>query len=777
MTPREQGLFAAKAAAEAAGSRYVKVAIERGIESFDGLTYRLQDTDAAIGDRVKVPLGNAGKLVGGIVIDVGGPELLGDFPPDRVRVVREVTRVALAPPLVTLAKWIAAYTICPLGMVLATMTPAAVKKDVGRRTVEQLQRTNAPTPQDLPTAALAIWNTISALDADTFPLSSDDLLDLLAEKNKRNINRLITAGLLAKVQVQSIQVRGSGGLTPAFSSQSITPTADQSRIINGIANSLSRFSVHLLRGVTGSGKTEVFLGVLRRVLDAGQSAIVLVPEISLTPQSQERFASRFGDVGVAVMHSGLSASRRNAEWARVARGDARVVVGARSAIFAPVVNLGVIVVDEEHDTSYKQDQLPRYNGRDVAIKRAQIESCPVILGSATPSLESWANATSVPPRFTLWEMNQRVGGGKLPRVEIVDLAQEQRTLAAGGDNSRDWSIGPRLRGAIRQTLTDNGQVILLLNRRGFAHAVHCSSAACGWVLTCDQCSSAMVFHKDPRVERGGIVRCHHCLAEQTLPRLCPVSGHPLHMLGRGTQRAVEELESLFADLDIARDRTLLRLDSDTMRRADDYFHALDKFKRGEARMLLGTQMIAKGLDFPGVRLVGVLNADLGAHAADFRSDERAFQLISQVAGRAGRADGAGRVLVQTLAPLGNAVRFAAQHDYLGFAAREMEVRARAKLPPVTRMARIVCRDTSAQAALLRAREIVGYFAQQHAGAVRALGPTPAIIEKVAGEFRYVIELTAARADALHAALSACRAAGLIKSDAQTAIDVDPVSGI
>jgi primosomal protein N' (replication factor Y) len=703
--------------------------------------------------------------------------LLGDFPPERVRSVSEATRVCLSPALVTLAKWIGAYTICPLGMVLSTMTPAAVKKDTGRRVHEELERTNVPMPESLSAGLRAVWNAVVKLDEDAFPLSADDLMDALGEKTKRNVNRLIAAGLLTKVHVEDIHARGSGGFLPSLAVQPIIPTDEQTRIIDGIGRSIGQFGVHLLRGVTGSGKTEVYLGVIRRVLDAGQSAIVLVPEISLTPQSQERFSSRFGDVGVAVMHSGLSASRRNAEWARVSRGEARVVVGARSAIFAPSANLGVIVVDEEHDTSYKQDQLPRYNGRDVAIKRGQIESCPVILGSATPSLESWANATSVPPRFSLWQLTSRVGGGKLPRVEIVDLAEEQRALAAGGDKSREWSVGPRLRGAIRQTLLDAGQVILLLNRRGFAHAVHCSSAACGWVLTCEQCSAAMVFHKDPRLERGGLVRCHHCLAEQIMPKLCPVSGHPLHMLGRGTQRVVEELETLFADLKIVRDETLLRLDSDTMRRADDYFHALDKFKRGEARMLLGTQMIAKGLDFPGVRLVGVLNADLGAHAADFRSDERAFQLISQVAGRAGRADSAGRVLVQTLAPLGNAVRFAATHDFLGFASREMEVRARAKLPPVTRMARIICRDGSAHNALLRARGIADYFTSQHGAAVRTLGPTPAIIEKVAGEFRYVIELTAARADALHAALAACRAVGLIKSDAQTAIDVDPVSGI
>lgn len=263
MARREQGLFAAKAAAEAAGSRYVKVAIERGIETSDGLTYRLHDQDASIGDRVKVPLGNAGKLIGGIVIDVDGPELLGDFPPERVRSVSEVTRVSLAPSLVALAKWIAAYTICPLGMVLATMTPAAVKKDVGRRVHEELQRTEVPMPEGLSAGARAAWEAVAALDAESFPLSADDLMDALAEKTKRNINRLIAAGLLTKVDVEEIHARGSGGFIPAFSGASITPTDEQARIIEGIGRSTGQFGVHLLRGVTGSGKTDQHLGTVR----------------------------------------------------------------------------------------------------------------------------------------------------------------------------------------------------------------------------------------------------------------------------------------------------------------------------------------------------------------------------------------------------------------------------------------------------------------------------------------------------------------------------------
>ncbi|MDX2118806.1 MAG: primosomal protein N' [Planctomycetota bacterium] len=783
MARRDDSLFGQRARDEAARSRFVKVAVERAIDQHEGLTYRLDEGDASVGDRVRVPLGRGGAIVGGVVLDVGGPELLGDYPPEKVRAVQGVTRVSLPGSLVALARWIASYTIAPLGMVLATMTPAAVKKDVGRRTREELARVDVPMPDDLPASVAEAWRAVLELPGDSFPLDADDLMDTLGHTTKRAINRLIALGLLERVAIDSVHARGSGGLgldadnATLPTTPIITPTRDQQRVIDGIAATLDRFGVHLLRGVTGSGKTEVYLGVIRRVLDAGRSAIVLVPEIALTPQSQERFTARFRDEGVAVLHSGLSASRRNAEWERVRTGAARVVVGARSAVFAPVPRLGVVVVDEEHDSSYKQDQVPRYHGRDVAIKRAQIESCPVILGSATPSLESWANATCVPPRSTLWQLESRVGGGRLPKVEIVDLTLEQRARAAGGDSSTDWSIGPRLRGAIRQTLTEDGQVILLLNRRGFANAVHCSNAACGWVLTCDQCSAAMVFHKDPRTQRGGLVRCHHCLAEQIMPELCPVSGHRLHMLGRGTQRVVEELESLFADLGIVRDTTMLRLDSDTMRRADDYFTALDRFKRGDARLLIGTQMIAKGLDFPGVRLVGVLNADIGAHAADFRSDERSFQIIAQVAGRAGRADGRGLVLVQTYAPLGNAVRFAATHDFLGFAAREMELRARAKLPPITRMARIICRDASAVEARERAAAVAAYFREHHAADVRVNGPTPTIVEKVAGEFRFVVEVIAPRADVLNAALAACRGAGLIKSDAQTAIDVDPVSGI
>jgi len=410
------------------------------------------------------------------------------------------------------------------------------------------------------------------------------------------------------------------------------------------------------------------------------TAIMLVPEIALTPQTAGRVQSRLGAQNVAVLHSGLTASARHKQWASVASGEARVVVGARSAIFAPMADLGLIVVDEEHDSSYKQDQLPRYHARDAAIKRAQIEDIPVILGSATPSLESWHNAQG--GRFSLWEMPERVGGGRLPSVEIVDLGRERRARQQleGRRPHVLESIGPTLEEAIGETIRDDGQVILLLNRRGYAGYIACPDAGCGYRLECDQCDATMVVHRSG--SRRGYVRCHHCLCEQLRPETCPVCSKRLIDLSVGTQRVEEELESRFgATLGLRLGETMLRVDSDSMRSAKDYFDTLERFSTGQVRLLLGTQMIAKGLDYPNVRLVGVINADTGLHMPDFRAAERTFQLVSQVSGRAGRGSEPGRVVVQTFAPDEPALTLAARHDFPGFAGSELRQRASANLPP------------------------------------------------------------------------------------------------
>jgi primosomal protein N' (replication factor Y) len=509
---------------------------------------------------------------------------------------------------------------------------------------------------------------------------------------------------------------------------------------------------------------------------------VLVPEISLTPQTAGRFMDRFagGDPGaVAVLHSGLTAAERHRQWALAASQHAKIVVGARSAVFAPLDRVGVIVVDEEHATDYKQDQLPRYNGRDVAIKRAQLESCPVVLGSATPSLESWANA--IAGKFKLWELTRRVGGGTMPRVEVVDLAEERRQLvrqAKEHEGPRRYfqAIGPKLGEALARTLEDEGQAILLLNRRGYSSYICCPDAECGWVMKCDHCDASMVVHKlvEAGGGRGSIVRCHHCLAEQMVPWKCPVCTRPVMTLGVGTQKLEEELGKTFGRW-LKPGSTLVRVDGDTMKSAADYFDVLARFARGEVRVLLGTQMIAKGLDYPNVRLVGVINADTGLTLPDFRSSERTFQLVSQVAGRTGRGDQLGLVIVQTVNPLEPAIVAAAQHDYRGFAAQELRLRKESGLPPSTRMARIVVRDEDFGKAQQHAKELAELLKAAKTRDVLLLGPGPAPISRIGGFFRFSIEVIAPSAQELHAALARVRAAGMLKSDSHTAVDVDPVA--
>ena len=517
--------------------------------------------------------------------------------------------------------------------------------------------------------------------------------------------------------------------------------------------------------------------------DDPPGVIVLVPEIALTPQTAARFTRRF--TGVAVLHSGLTASQRHQQWRRIARGHARIVVGARSAIFAPLPRLDLVIVDEEHDSSYKQDQLPRYHARDVGIKRAQMAEAMVVLGSATPSLESWYNAVgddgldppadpSAPrfapprkPRYQLHQLPERVSGLSLPRVEIVDLVEERR--ARRGIHL----LSERLEHELTATFEADRQAILLLNRRGYANWIACPDHRCGWQLMCDSCDAMMVYHKKADLPTGGYVRCHHCLAETRLPETCPDSGHNVTVFGLGTQRVEEEITRKFAGV------KMQRMDSDVMRTSTDYHRALDAFRRGDTQLLLGTQMIAKGLDFPGVRLVGVVSGDTALHMPDFRASERTFQLIAQVAGRAGRAvdDKPGRVIVQSFQPDDPAINLAARHDFVTFARRELTVRRDIGLPPVTRLVRIVVRDRKLPDCRNRALELADQLQttrDQLDAPVRIRGPMPCPIARIADHHRQQIELLAPSAHALQQLLTALRNAGELRSDAQTAIDVDPV---
>lgn len=766
--------------------RHVRVVVERGLDapgSGQGLTYAapVELGEVRVGHRVVVPLGKRNKPASGIVVAVGGAELLDGVRTSRIKAIMSITGVAVPGPLIELAVWLSEYYVCPLGMVLTTLMPSAVKRGVGRRRVKLVERASGEVmcagpahPALAKPVVLKAWAAIQNVADTDFPMSARDLATAIGSRTIAPINRLIEAGLLRVVEREVVSASRAFDIAALpMGEPPIKPTAQQTRIIDGVSETLGSFRVHLLRGITGSGKTEVYLRLVGRVLERGQTAMILVPEIALTPQTSARLLARFADHGVAVLHSGLTASQRHQQWAMAASGEARVVVGARSAVFAPVEKVGLIVVDEEHAADYKQDQLPRYHARDVAIKRAQLAGCPVLLCSATPSLESWNSA--VTGRYSMWELDERLGGGRLPTVEIVDMREDRRERARLRDRGLHL-LSLRLEMLLRRTLEEGGQTILLMNRRGFAHHVMCPDPICGWILECDQCDARLVYHKGRTLPKGGLVKCHHCQAERVLPPTCPVCGRKPILFGGGTQRLEEEIERKFTDSrwPLIEGETMLRLDSDSMTSASDYFDALSRFGDGRVRVLLGTQVIARGLDFPNVRLVGVVSADTALWVPDFRAHERAFQLVSQVTGRAGRSKGGGLAVVQTLDPENSAIRLAAAHDYVAFAERELRIRQAAKLPPVTRMARIVVRHKDFAKAGQAASSIAAAL-RGVPGKVAVTGPMPCPLSRIAGQHRLAIELLAPTAGELRRVMGELRKARLLKSDRHTAVDVDPVS--
>ncbi len=503
------------------------------------------------------------------------------------------------------------------------------------------------------------------------------------------------------------------------------------------------FRPHLLYGVTGSGKTTVYFAAMRRALDAGKSALLLVPEIGLTPAMAGQLVAAF-EGEVALLHSQLTPDERAEQWHRIRRGDARVVVGTRSAVFAPVANLGLIIVDEEHDSSYKQEETPRYHGRDVAVMRAKLEGATVVLGSATPSLESWANADK--GRYARVEMRERVMARPLPAVELVDMREEFRETGQENIFSR------RLIEETQATLDRGEQVILLLNRRGYSTVVMCRS--CGEKVECENCSISMTYHKrvnetDGIAQPGQRLECHYCGSRKSVPKVCPKCGSEhLYFLGVGSQQGEERLQELFPAARIG------RMDRDTVRGRSDMERLLARLHGGEINLLVGTQMIAKGHDIHGVTLVGVVGADFQLGLPDFRAAERVFQLLTQVSGRAGRGDLPGKVLVQTYHPDHYAIQFAAKHDYPGFVAKEMQYRRWMHYPPYSVLANVIVQSEKLEEATAWAGMLGKWFERTRLEKVRVLGPAAAPIVRLKRIYRYHFVLKAERRQALGATLRA-----------------------
>ena len=719
------------------------------------------------GTRVVVPFRNR-KEIG---ICVGFTE-----PTDATRRYKSILEVPDAEPaidaaMLELCRWMASYYVVPLGVVLRGALPALMTGAA------------APTPSQKVRRVAVITNELSSLmHRDRIFARSPQqraLFELLESLGGRSpVEHLVAQldfspsvlrGLVARNLVtleEEVVIRDPFAARPQVSTRRHAPTEAQQGAIDVLAAGAPG-EVFLLHGITGSGKTLVYIELLERVVrERGQTAIVLVPEIALTPQTVDRFRLVFGDA-IAVLHSALSDGERYDAWLALRRGEKRIAVGARSAIFAPLRNLGAIIVDEEHEGSYKQAEAPRYHAREVAIVRARNEGAVVVLGSATPSLESWTNTTA--GKYRKLSLPDRVGGGRLPTIDVVNMRRTPTRESAAPPDPFSLVISHALEEALVDRLARREQSILLLNRRGYAAFVQCSQ--CGDVSTCPNCTISLTYHRTP--ER---LVCHYCLhKEAPTPRCRRCGGDTMRRRGMGTQQVERLLSERYPSARVA------RMDVDTTTGKWAHADILDRVGRGEVDILLGTQMIAKGLDFPNVTLVGVIDADVGINLPDFRSSERCFQLLSQVAGRAGRGPKGGRVLIQTRVPSHHAVVCAVAHDYSRFVTQELEGRQEPLYPPMTRLANVIfsgLRENDTQRLAAHAADRLRRALSSHGPEISVIGPAPCPIERVKTRWRWHLLIKSTNSALL---TRACRF--LVerldvpkgKSQLRVALDRDPVS--
>jgi len=545
------------------------------------------------------------------------------------------------------------------------------------------------------------------------PIEQQELLNRI-QTTTSTVKALVEKGLLETYQQEVL--RNPYNDNEFVRTEPLPLTKEQSEAIEPINEAIkeNKHEVFLIHGVTGSGKTEIYLQAIQNVLNKGQEAIVLVPEISLTPQMVTRFKGRFGSK-VAVMHSALSAGEKYDEWRRIHRKEVQVVVGARSAVFAPFENLGIIIIDEEHESTYKQEDQPRYHARDVAIHRGQTNNCPVLLGSATPALESYARATK--NVYTLSTLKERTNGKAMPHVEVVDMRKE---LHAGNRTMFSRILMEK----IDKCLENGEQIVLLLNRRGYSTFIMCRD--CGHVKECPHCDIALTYHKNSHM-----LKCHYCSYEEHVPVTCPeCQSDSIRYFGTGTQRVEESLSKLIPNASV------IRMDVDTTRRKGAHEKLLKQFAQKQADILLGTQMIAKGLDFENVTLVGVLTADSMLHLPDFRSSEKTFQLLTQVSGRAGRHELPGEVIVQTYTPDHYSIDLASQYNFNEFYKREMSMRKAFKYPPYYYLALITVSHENHAKAVQTTQQIVQLLLENVSNNTVVLGPTPSPIPRIKDRYRY-----------------------------------------
>jgi primosomal protein N' (replication factor Y) len=658
-------------------------------------------------------------------------------------------------PLLAVTRWIADHYLCGWGQVLQGVIPAGVKSKAGTREVTFFRVADEVRRQwpdvKLPAKQRAV---VAALIGTPEPLPIEQLARL-AGCGVGPIHTLRDRGVIVAERRRTFTAaRDVGEIEPPTE---LRLTHEQQRAVEAILTALRepRHETFLLHGVTGSGKTEVYIRAIEEVVSYGRQAIVLVPEISLTPQTIRRFRSRFSDV--AVLHSHLTDAERHAEWRRIATGEVPVIVGARSAVFAPTPHLGLIVIDEEHESSFKQETTPRYHAREVARQRTLALGIPLVLGSATPTLESWVRVEQ--RRDKLLSLPRRVARLPLPPVSIVDIRDDPLI-------GQQRALGRALLEAMRVALRDGGQIILFLNVRGFAPLVLCR--ACGQALRCPECEVTLTWHQG-----RGRALCHTCGYEAEIPPGCPKCARPgFRYFGLGTERLEQELVKLFPQV------SLLRMDSDTMQARGSHAAALERFRHGEVRILLGTQMIAKGLDFPNVTLVGVVDADTSLRQPDLRARERTFQLIAQVAGRTGRGPKGGRVLVQTSSPEDPAIQFAAKHDYLGFAAYELEERRLCQAPPYQTAIRILLRAKEESLVEGEAQRLVKTLREgirELGFMVRVAGPAPCPLARLQGYFRYHVQLVAGELSHMQQLWRSVEPNLGLHRDVEYVVDVEPLS--
>ena len=733
---------------------------------FDYLIPNELEQNVCDGTRVKVPFGSREIL--GVVTAV-----LSESPHSNLREIIKIVggQALVTSPILKLVRWIAEYYCCAPEIAMKAVLPDAVRKEEeGWR--ERLYVRALPQHGELP----------------KLTKRQEDLWAIIEEWRELPLQEFLRLAGTTSGTIRKLEDKGLVSIAPQISERDpyakehILPTNplklnDQQLVaLNNIVKSIDCLNspenrtdknkgnhVFLLHGVTGSGKTEVYLQAIAHALEQGKGAIVLVPEISLTPQTVERFKARFShgplQTLVAVLHSHLSSGERHDEWHKIRQGRARIVIGARSAVFAPVDPLGLVIVDEEHEHSYKQEEAPRYNARDLAVVRGQQEGAVVVLGSATPCMESYYNVQR--KKYFLLSLTERADEKNMPIVRIVDM----RNASSKGKGISIFS--PQLHEAILQRLEKKEQVMLFLNRRGWSSSLQCPE--CGFVAECPNCSVSLTYHRSAQK-----LMCHICGHIDSAPSKCPeqnCGNASIRYSGLGTEKVEAALDKNFPSARVK------RMDSDTLKRKEDYRRILGDFRSGKIDILVGTQMIAKGLHFPNVTLVGIIHADLSLHIPDFRAGERTFQLLTQVAGRAGRGDVEGEVYVQSFTPFHPAIQYARRHDYIGFYDQEIEFRQELHYPPVGRVALLTLRG--------RSEDRVRFFADHlrkemdllaiQLGDIVVAGPAPAPLLRAENFYRYQIMIRTPRMPQLSRQLSTKFDSLKIPEDLRLIIDIDPVS--